>query len=178
MESSSTVIGFLLLSIFLLVMFIARLKIHASIALILSAIFLGTVTRIPLDKLVSTLEDGIGSTLSFLALIMAFGGILGKMLDDSGGAEQIARTLLNRAGKHNAPWVMAVLGSVVGIPIFSDVGFILMAPLAAVVAKMLVCHECVLAYHSSSHFMLSIAFCLHTLRQLRSLKFFTLISAR
>lgn len=118
MESSSTVIGFLLLSIFLLVMFIARLKIHASIALILSAIFLGTVTRIPLDKLVSTLEDGIGSTLSFLALIMAFGGILGKMLDDSGGAEQIARTLLNRAGKHNAPWVMAVLGSVVGIPIF------------------------------------------------------------
>ncbi|WP_029686131.1 gluconate:H+ symporter [Tatumella saanichensis] len=135
MESSSTVIGFLLLSIFLLVMFIARLKIHASIALILSAIFLGTVTRIPLDKLVSTLEDGIGSTLSFLALIMAFGGILGKMLDDSGGAEQIARTLLNRAGKHNAPWVMAVLGSVVGIPIFSDVGFILMAPLAAVVAK-------------------------------------------
>ncbi|WP_336749636.1 gluconate:H+ symporter [Pantoea vagans] len=135
MESSSTVIGFLLLSIFLLVMFIARLKIHASIALILSAIFLGAVTRIPLDKLVSTLEVGIGSTLSFLALIMAFGGILGKMLDDSGGAEQIARTLLNRAGKHNAPWVMAAIGFVVGIPIFSDVGFILMVPLVAVVAK-------------------------------------------
>jgi D-serine transporter len=135
MESPSTLFCLLALSIFLLVLFIARLKIHASIALVLSSVFLGVATQIPLEKLVPTLEEGIGSTLSFLALIMAFGGILGKMLDDSGGAEQIARILLKKAGKNNAPWVMAAIGFVVGIPIFSDVGFILMVPLVAVVAK-------------------------------------------
>lgn len=135
MVSAPTLIALLVLSIFLLVFFIARLKMHASIALILSSLALGLATRIPLEKVVSTLEDGIGSTLSYLALIMAFGGVLGKMLDDSGGAEQIARTLLRKAGKHNAAWVMAGIGFIVGIPIFSDVGFILMVPLVAVIAK-------------------------------------------
>lgn len=135
MASTSTLICLLALSIFLLVLFIARLKMHASIALVLCSVFLGIATKIPLDKLVPTLEEGIGSTLSFLALIMAFGGVLGKMLDDSGGATQIANKLLNTAGRNNAPWVMAAIGFVVGIPIFSDVGFILMVLLVAVVAK-------------------------------------------
>lgn len=89
MVSAPTLIALLVLSIFLLVFFIARLKMHASIALILSSLALGLATRIPLDKLVSTLEDGIGSTLSYLALIMAFGGVLGKMLDDSGARNRL-----------------------------------------------------------------------------------------
>lgn len=135
MVSASTLFVLLLLSIVLLVLLIVRLKAHASIALILVGLALALATGMPLNKLVSTLESGIGNTLSFLALIMAFGAILGKMLDDSGGAQQIAQTLLRMAGTHNAPWVMAIIGFIVGIPVFSDVGFLLMAPLVAVVAK-------------------------------------------
>lgn len=133
--SASTLIVLLLLAIGLLVFLIVRFKTHASIALILASVALALASGMPLEKLVSTVEGGIGNTLAFLALIMGFGAVLGKMLDDSGGAERIARTLLQKAGTHYAPWVMAVIGFVVGIPVFSDVGFLLMVPLVAVVAK-------------------------------------------
>ncbi|WP_322093897.1 GntT/GntP/DsdX family permease [Paraburkholderia bannensis] len=135
LSPSSTLIALLVFSIALLVVLIVRLKVHASIALIFVAVALALATHMPLNKLVSTVEGGIGGTLSFLAMVMAFGAILGKMLDDSGGAQQIAQTLLRCFGTNNAPWVMAVIGFVVGIPVFSDVGFLLMAPLVAVVAK-------------------------------------------
>lgn len=135
MASAGTLFVLLGLSIALLVLLIVRLQAHASIALIIVGLALALGTGMPFNKVVSTLESGIGSTLSFLALIMAFGAILGKMLEDSGGAQRIAQTLLDRFGIRNAPWVMAAIGFVVGIPVFSDVGFLLMAPLVAVVAK-------------------------------------------
>ncbi|SAK48308.1 gluconate transporter [Caballeronia pedi] len=135
MVSASSLFVLLALSIAALALLIVRLKTHASIALILVAVGLALAVGMPLTKVVKTLESGIGDTLSFLALIMGFGAILGKMLDDSGGAQQIAQTLLRKAGTRNAPWVMAIIGFIVGIPVFSDVGFLLMAPLVAVVAK-------------------------------------------
>ncbi len=81
--------------------------------MVVVAVVLALATRMPLTKLVSTVEGG-GNTLSFLALIMAFGAILGKMPEGSGGAQQIAQTLLRKAGTHNAPWVTGLLRLAVG----------------------------------------------------------------
>jgi len=135
MSSASSLMVLLGLSISLLVILIAKFKAHASLALIFCSLALAIATGIPMNKLVSTVEKGIGDRLAFLALIMGLGAILGKMLDDSGGAERIARTLLDKAGTHNGPCVMAVIGFLVGIPVFSDIGILLMVPLVAVRAQ-------------------------------------------
>lgn len=88
-----------------------------------------------LPKIVTSIEAGMASTLGFLATIVGFGTILGKMLEVSGGAECLARTLLDRMGAERAPWVMTLVGLVAGIPVFFEVGFVLLFPLVFIVAK-------------------------------------------
>jgi GntP family gluconate:H+ symporter/D-serine transporter len=89
----------------------------------------------PLAQLVTAYEKGVGGTLGFLATIIGLGGILGKMLEESGGAERIAQTLLSALGKERASWAMMLVGFIAGIPVFFEVGFVLLIPLIYVVAK-------------------------------------------
>lgn len=77
----------------------------------------------------------MGGTLGFLALIIGFGSILGKMLEVSGGAERIADSLLHWLGHDRAAWVMMLIGFIAGIPVFVEVGFVLLVPLVFVIAR-------------------------------------------
>lgn len=96
---------------------------------------MGVASGMALPKIVTFIEAGMASTLGFLATIVGFGTILGKMLEVSGGAECLARTLLDRMGAERAPWVMTLVGLVAGIPVFFEVGFVLLFPLVFIVAK-------------------------------------------
>ncbi len=125
----------LVVSILLIVFLIAKLKIHAFLSLSLAGVFVALTTGIPLDKIGSILEKGVGGTLGFLAIIIGCGAILGKMLEISGGATRIALTLLDLLGKKRADMVMMFVGFIAGIPVFVEVGFVLLVPLALVVAK-------------------------------------------
>lgn len=128
-------VGILIVSICLIVLLIAKLKIHAFLSLSLAGVFVALSTGMPLDKIGAILEKGVGGTLGFLAIIIGCGAILGKMLEISGGATRIALTLLNLLGKRRADMVMMLVGFIAGIPVFVEVGFVLLVPLALVVAK-------------------------------------------
>lgn len=133
--SDSTLILILVASIVLVVFSIAKLKIHAFLALSLASIFVALTTNIELTQIGSILERGVGGTLGFLAIIIGCGSILGKMLEISGGAQKIAISLLNLLGKKRADTVMMLVGFIAGIPVFVEVGFVLLVPLVLVVAK-------------------------------------------
>ncbi len=133
--TTAMLVGILITSIILIVVLIVKCKLHASIALVLAAFFVGITTGMPIDTLPSVIEKGVGGTLGFLTLIIGFGAILGKMLEVSGGAERIASTLLDKLGKERATWVMMLVGFIAGIPVFVEVGFVLLVPLVLVVAK-------------------------------------------
>lgn len=122
-------------AIMLVVFLIMKLRLHAFVSLIIACMYVGFLTGMPLAKICSSIEAGMGSTLGFLATVLGMGSILGKMLEMSGGAERLARTLINKLGKERANWAMMVVGIITGIPVFFQVGFVLLIPLVISVAR-------------------------------------------
>lgn len=135
METGTMMMLVLVASIAILIFLILRVKLHPFLSLILVCIFVGVATGMPLPKIATSIENGMAGTLGFLATIIGFGTILGKMLEVSGGAERLARTLLNTMGEKRAPWAMTIVGLIAGIPVFFEVGFVLLFPLVFIVAK-------------------------------------------
>ncbi|MBZ7991207.1 MULTISPECIES: GntT/GntP/DsdX family permease [unclassified Campylobacter] len=133
--SNFALISVLIASIALVVFCITKLKIHAFLSLSLASIFVALITGVDLTKIGSIIENGVGGTLGFLAVIIGCGSVLGKMLEVSGGAQKIALSLLNLLGKKRADIVMMLVGFIAGIPVFVEVGFVLLVPLVLVIAK-------------------------------------------
>jgi Gnt-I system low-affinity gluconate transporter len=133
--SSLEIIFILTSSIALLLFMILRLKIQAFLALLITSIFLGLITGMPMDSIIKGVLDGMGSTLGFVATVVGIGAIFGQMLDSSGGAESLALYLTNQFGKDKAHYALVITGFTVGIPIFLDVGFIILVPILYALAK-------------------------------------------
>ncbi len=89
----------------------------------------------PLTTIVHSFEAGVGATLGHIAIVVALGTMLGKMMAESGGADQIAHTLIGLFGEKRVHWAMMVIGLVVGLPAFFEVGFVLLIPIAFTVAR-------------------------------------------
>ncbi|WP_248749809.1 gluconate:H+ symporter [Pseudomonas sp. MWU15-20650] len=122
-------------SILLIVVLISQFRIHPFLSLIAASLVVGIGTGMPPTAIVAAFEKGMGSTLGFLAGIIGLGSILGKLLEESGGAKRIATTLLRVLGEKHAPWAMMLVGFIAGIPVFFEVGFVLLVPLIYVVAR-------------------------------------------
>ncbi|TWH76664.1 gluconate permease GntT [Azomonas agilis] len=118
-----------------LIVLITRFKLHPFIALIISALFLGLTSGMPVEKVVKSFQEGFGSVLGFVGIILALGTMLGKMMAESGGADQIARTLITAFGKERVQWSMMFAAFLVGIPLFFEIGFVLLIPLVFIVAR-------------------------------------------
>jgi gluconate:H+ symporter, GntP family len=118
-----------------LIVLIARFKLHPFIALISVSLGLGTAAGMPLGGVVKAFEDGVGGVLGFIAIVVALGTMLGKMMAESGGADRIALTLIELFGESRVPWAMAAVGFLVGLPVFFEVGFVLLVPIAYNVAR-------------------------------------------
>jgi GntP family gluconate:H+ symporter len=124
-----------LLAIVLLLVLIAYYKINPFIVLLSVSLILGIATGMPVHAMVKSFEAGVGNVLGHIAIVVALGTMLGKMMAESGGAERIARTLISAFGEKNVHWAMMVIGIVVGLPVFFEVGFVLLMPIAFNVAK-------------------------------------------
>ena len=122
-------------SILLIVVLISKLRIHPFLALIAASLAVGIGTGMSPGAIVAAFEKGMGNTLGFLAGIIGLGSILGKLLEESGGAKRIATTLLRVLGERHAAWAMMLVGFIAGIPVFFEVGFVLLIPLIYVVAR-------------------------------------------
>ena len=123
------------IAIIALIVLIARYKINPFIVITLVAIGLGLMAGMPAGSVIGAYEGGVGKTLGHIALVVALGTMLGKMMAESGGAEQVARTLIDRFGERNAHWAMVCIAFLVGLPLFFEVGFVLLVPIAFTVAR-------------------------------------------
>ncbi|MFE9453244.1 gluconate:H+ symporter [Streptomyces sp. NPDC006739] len=124
-----------LVGIAVIVVLITRFKLHAFLALTIGSLALGACAGAPLDKAITSFTTGLGSTVAGVGVLIALGAILGKLLADSGGADQIVDTILARAGGRAMPWAMVLIASVIGLPLFFEVGIVLLIPVVLMVAK-------------------------------------------
>jgi gluconate:H+ symporter, GntP family len=118
-----------------LVVLIAQFKINPFIVLLSVSLILAIVTGMPAQTIVKSFETGVGNTLGHIAIVVGLGTMLGKMMAESGGADQIAHTLIRVFGEKRLPWAMVVVGFIVGLPVFFEVGFVLLIPIAFNIAR-------------------------------------------
>ncbi|NEB02235.1 gluconate:H+ symporter [Streptomyces sp. SID13726] len=124
-----------LAGIAVIVLLITKFRLHAFLSLTLGTLVLGAVAGAPLDKAIASFTTGLGTTVAGVGVLIALGAILGKMLADSGGADQIVDTILEKAGGRSMPWAMVLIASVIGLPLFFEVGVVLLIPVVLMVAK-------------------------------------------
>ena len=123
------------LGILFLFLFIVFFRLNAFIAFILVALGIGMGQGMSLEALVDSLEKGIGNTLGFLVLILGFGAMLGKLVAESGAAQQITDGLIRIFGVKNTRTAVMLTGFIVGITMFYSVGFVILVPLVFTVAS-------------------------------------------
>jgi len=130
---------FLLLSaltaVITLILLIAVVKLNPFIVLFLTSLALAVVAGMPPAAIVKSFEVGLGNTLGHIAIVVALGTMLGKLMAESGGANRIAYTLIRLFGEKRVHWAMAAIGFLIGLPVFFEVGFVLLIPIAFSVAR-------------------------------------------
>ncbi len=117
------------LSIAGLVLLITWGKINPFLAFLIISIAAGLLLGIPFNKIIGSVQKGIGDTLGSLVIIIALGAMLGKLVADSGAAQKIASVMMKAFGEKYIQWALVVTGFIVGIPLFYGVGFVLLVPL-------------------------------------------------
>jgi GntP family gluconate:H+ symporter len=118
-----------------LILLIARFKLHPFIALVGVSLGLGLIAGMPLGTVVKAFQDGVGNVLGFIAIVVGLGTMLGKMMAESGAATRIAITLIELFGERRVHWAIMVVAFIVGIPVFFQVGFVLLVPLVFTIAR-------------------------------------------
>ena len=113
----------------LLLLLVIRFRLHAFPALILVSLLIGLAALMPPAAVIRSIEVGMGETLDFVAVVVGLGAMFGRLLEASGGAESLARGLIRAFGESKAQWALAATGFIVSIPVFFDVGFIILVPL-------------------------------------------------
>ena len=135
MSQEATLLFNAAIAILALVLMITRLRIHPFIALIITSGFLGLISGMPLAKIVKSFQDGFGGVLGFVGIVLGLGTMLGKLMAESGGADQISQTLVRAFGRERVHWAMMIGAFLVGIPLFFEIGFVLLIPLVFIVAR-------------------------------------------
>jgi GntP family gluconate:H+ symporter len=116
-----------LIGIAVIVTLIVWMKMHAFIALTVGALVVGVGSGIPLDRITASYETGVGGVLGYVGVLIALGAMVGKLLAASGGADKVVDTLL-RGAERTLPWKMALIAAIIGIPMFFEIGLVLLIP--------------------------------------------------
>lgn len=123
-----------LLSIAILVLLIVWAKLNPFLAFLLASIAGGLMLGLPADQVAKSVQKGMGTMLGDLVIVIVTGAMLGKLVAESGAAQRIAGFLMKLFGEKYITWAMAFTGLIVGIPLFYNVGFVLLVPLAFTVS--------------------------------------------
>jgi gluconate:H+ symporter, GntP family len=118
-----------------LIVLITKFRLHPFIALIVASLFLGIACGLPPQEVIKHFEKGFGDVLSFVGIVIGLGAMLGGILISSGGADVLANDLITLGGKKWIPWTMFLASLLIGLPLFFEVGFVLLVPLAFVISK-------------------------------------------
>lgn len=115
--------------------FLTYKKVSPFLSLLIVALFAGLAFGMQPDALLKAVKAGVGTTLGDVALIICLGAALGKILEMSGAARQIANTLIHSFGEKNIQWAILLTGFLVGIPLYYNAGFIILVPLVFSIAR-------------------------------------------
>jgi len=118
-----------------IILLVTVLKLNPFLSLLLASLALAIAAGMPMADVIHSFEVGVGNTLGHIAIVVALGTMLGKMMAESGGADTIALTLIRVFGEKRIPWAMMCIGLIVGLPAFFEVGFVLLIPIAFTVAR-------------------------------------------
>ena len=124
-----------LAGIALIVVLITVVKLHPFLALIFGALTVGLVAGEGLTTVLKSFTDGFGSTAAGVGILIALGAMFAKLLADSGGADEIVDTIVGHASPRMLPWAMALVGSIIGLPMFFEIGLVLLMPVIYLVAR-------------------------------------------
>ncbi|HEY9336702.1 MAG TPA: hypothetical protein VIQ79_19850, partial [Kribbella sp.] len=122
------------LGIGIIVALIVGFKVHAFLALTIGALFVGLASGIGAGAVTKSYENGVGSVLGYVGVLIALGAMVGKLLADSGGADQVVDTLL-RGRAAGLPWKMALIAFIIGIPMFFEIGLVLLIPVVVLAVR-------------------------------------------
>jgi gluconate transporter len=122
-------------AIALLLFLILVVKLHAFLALMLSSMALGLAAGMPPASVLKSMQSGFGEALGFIAVVVGLGAMIGRFIEYSGGGRALADWLLAKVGRDHARWALLMAAFLVGLPIFFEVGFIILAPLVWSLAR-------------------------------------------
>ena len=123
-----------LLGIAIIVLLITRLKIHPFLSLTIGSLAVGAISTLPLADTIASFTTGVGKTVGGVGMLIALGAMFGRLLADSGGADQIVDTIVGRASTKTLPWAMALVGALIGLPMFFEIGLVLLMPVILLVS--------------------------------------------
>jgi GntP family gluconate:H+ symporter len=124
-----------LLGMAVIITLITWLKLHPFISLLIGALVAGMTAGLAPTAAVTSFSNGFGATSASVGTLIALGAIFGKLLADTGGADRIVDTLVSRASVQALPWIMGLVGAIIGLPMFFEVGLVLLVPVIMLVAR-------------------------------------------
>jgi GntP family gluconate:H+ symporter len=122
-------------TVLLLLVLIARVRLHPALALAIAALGLGVASGMPLVQVPLSFTAGVGNLMGHIAIVLGLGAVLGRLLATSGGAAALGRVFVEGCGARGLPWALMAVGIVVGLPVFFEVGLVLMLPIVAAAAE-------------------------------------------
>src|SRR3954451_12405116 len=133
--AASTLLLIAFAGVALVVLLITWMRLPAFIALAIGSVFVGVVARMPPGDIARAFQAGVGDTLGFTAMVIGLGTIIGKLLAESGGALVVSRALVHAMGERRVDWALMLSAFIVGLPVFFQVGLVLLAPVLFTLAR-------------------------------------------
>ncbi|GAB83723.1 gluconate:H+ symporter [Gordonia rubripertincta] len=124
-----------LAGIAVIVVAITVAKVHPFLALVGGGAMVGIVAGESIPTVLESFTTGFGSTAAGVGILIALGAMFAKLLADSGGADEIVDTIVGHASPRMLPWAMALVGAIIGLPMFFEIGLVLLMPVIYLVAR-------------------------------------------
>ena len=124
-----------ILGIAVVVVLITWLKVHPFLALILGSLLLGIIAGLAFTDTITSFQAGVGATVGNVGVLIALGAMIGGLLAESGGADRVVTAFVDRVSARRLPWAMAGVAALIGIPLFFEVGVVLLVPIVLLVAR-------------------------------------------
>ncbi|MFC1562921.1 GntP family permease [candidate division KSB1 bacterium] len=133
-ESTILLIIFVFIVAFIII-FTTKIRLHPFIVLLIASMLGGIFSGMPFTRVLQVISEGFGGTLRNIGIVIAFGSIIGYILEKSGGALRMANTIIRIVGEKRSAFAMTLTGFIVSIPVFADSGFIILSPLNRALSK-------------------------------------------
>lgn len=133
--STPFVVGGLICAVLVLILCTVKIKLHPFFALIATAVTFAVISGMDLNVMLEAFASGMGGTVADIGLVIALGTVTGALLEKSGGAEKMAKSILKVTGEKHAALGLAITGYFVSIPVFCDSAYVLLSPIAKRLSK-------------------------------------------